>query len=329
MKTFVWGTGRLTSVVIDRYIARKDIYAFIDNDLSKTEFMGGKIYRPYEIADMEWDAIVVATLHSEAIYKQCIELGINIQKVIFLFNNCIMQDLNQDYDFVQKVIGTKYAEFVRTQHYIIREVETYGELCFENSAYKGKGYLKTDHVRMKCLELAVKEINKKKILGEIAEVGVYQGEFAQYINYAFPNRKCYLFDTFEGFDNSEATKELKKKNCTEALVTVLKQTNTDIVLEKMPYKENVIIKKGLFPDSLEGLEEKFAFVSIDVDFEESTYECLKYFYPRLSKGGYIFVHDYNCSLVGVERAIDRYEKEIGGMAKVPICDNAGTLIITK
>ena len=34
--------------------------------------------------------------------------------------------------------------------------------------------------------------------------------------------------------------------------------------------------------------------------ENSIYEGLKYFYPRLSLGGYIFVHDYNSSLYGVE-----------------------------
>ena len=69
---------------------------------------------------------------------------------------------------------------------------------------------------------------------------------------------------------------------------------------------------------------------MDVDFEESIYEGIKYFYPRLSQGGYIFIHDYNSSLFGVEKAVDRFEEEINGvLAKVPLCDANGTLIITK
>ncbi len=67
------------------------------------------------------------------------------------------------------------------------------------------------------------------------------------------------------------------------------------------YLEYFIIKQGFFPESLGGLEDTFAFVSIDVDFEDSIYEELRYFYPRKEKGGYIFVHDYNSSLLGVKR----------------------------
>ena len=67
-----------------------------------------------------------------------------------------------------------------------------------------------------------------------------------------------------------------------------------------------------------------------MDFEESIFEGLKYFYPRLEKGGYIFVHDYNSDLYGVERAVNRYEVEMGMLlSKVPICDANGTLVITK
>lgn len=166
-------------------------------------------------------------------------------------------------------------------------------------------------------------MHKRKIAGAVAEVGVFRGEFAQFINYAFPDKKCYLFDTFEGFDANEALNEVKNGNCTEAFIEAYKQTNIGVVLDRMKYIDNIIIKQGFFPESLEGLEEQFAFVSIDVDFEESIYEGLNYFYPRLSTGGYIFVHDYNSSLCGVEKAVDR------NICKMPLCDANGTLVITK
>ena len=103
-----------------------------------------------------------------------------------------------------------------------------------------------------------------------------------------------------------------------------------MVLKKMDNKDDVIIKQGLFPASLCGLEEKFCFVSIDVDFEESIYAGLKYFYPRLVSGGYIFVHDYNGILPSVGKGINRYQNEINSLlCKIPICDNNGTVIISK
>ena len=76
---------------------------------------------------------------------------------------------------------------------------------------------------------------------------------------------------------------------------------------------------------------KYAFVSIDVDFEESIYSGLEFFYPRLSNGGYIFLHDYNSAFLhGVKNAVRRYESDNGiRIIKVPIADRAGTLIITK
>lgn len=195
--------------------------------------------------------------------------------------------------------------------------------------FKG-GYIDKDYVRIKCFELAVKEIRKKNVEGNVAEVGVFRGEFAQYINRAFPEKKCYLFDTFDGFDANEALNEVKSGNCTDAFVKAYKQTDVEIVLDKMQYIDNLVIKQGFFPESLNGLEDRFAFVSIDVDFEESIYQALFYFYPRLNNGGYLFVHDYNSSLQGVEVAVDKYEKDMHvNLCKVPLCDANGTLVITK
>lgn len=194
----------------------------------------------------------------------------------------------------------------------------------------GGGYNSTDYVRIECFELAVKEIYKRDVGGAVAEVGVFRGEFAQYINAAFPKKKCYLFDSFEGFNANEALQEMKKGNCSDAFVEAYKQTDIKTVLKRMKHLETVVIKQGFFPESLDGLEETFAFVSLDVDFEESIYEGLTYFYPRLNQGGYLFVHDYNSDLRGVEKAVDRYEKEKNIMlCKMPLCDANGTLVITK
>lgn len=88
----------------------------------------------------------------------------------------------------------------------------------------------------------------------------------------------------------------------------------------------------LFPKTTKGVEEeKFAFVSIDVDFEQSIFEGLKFFYPRLNNGGMIFIHDYNNRyLEGVKIAIHRYENEIGvKLRKVPLADEGGTIVIVK
>lgn len=103
-----------------------------------------------------------------------------------------------------------------------------------------------------------------------------------------------------------------------------------MVMEKMSYPEQIICKKGLFPESLHGLEDTFSFVSIDVDFEQAIYDGISYFYPRLCSGGYIFIHDYNSRFKRVREAIKRYEIDNGiRLAKVPIPDADGSVVLAK
>ncbi len=153
------------------------------------------------------------------------------------------------------------------------------------------------------------------------------------MNEKFPSRQLFLFDSFEGFIPEEFVTEQQKGNCDETFQDYFRQTDVTRVTRCMPHPEMCVIRKGFFPESIEkeDWKEQFAFVSIDVDFEESTLEGLRFFYPRLVENGYIFLHDYNNDrLIGVKNAVERYEKEIGiVLKKVPICDISGTLIITK
>lgn len=329
MKLYIWGTGRLVGKVVDKYINNENVMGYIDNNKDKNEYLGKPVYSPEEILKMEYDAICVANLYSEEIYAQCQELDIDLNRVIFLYSNCRLTDFNKDYEFIRQMLGAEFADIIKNRYRIVRIPENEKRPYIDDIGL-GLGYNENDYIRFKSFELAVEEIKKRKIAGAVAEVGVFRGEFAQYINYAFPDRKCYLFDTFEGFDVEEAFEEVKNGNCTNAFIEAYKQTDIEMVLARMKYVHNVIIKQGFFPESLNGLEDCFAFVSLDVDFEKSIYEGLKYFYPRLSVGGYIFIHDYNSDLLGVRKAIDNYEKDNGIiLCKVPLCDANGTLVVTK
>jgi O-methyltransferase len=108
------------------------------------------------------------------------------------------------------------------------------------------------------------------------------------------------------------------------------KTNIDLVLDKMKFKNNCIIRKGFFPDTAQGLKDNFSFVSIDCDLYKPTYNGLDYFYPRLVHGGYIFIHDYNDKnrYTGVKDAVKKYCKE-NSIAYFPLSDNCGSVVIMK
>lgn len=167
---------------------------------------------------------------------------------------------------------------------------------------------------------------KEGIQGAVAEAGVYRGEFAKQINKFFSDRKCYLFDTFEGFTESDIEKE---QEGSLTFANHLKNVNVEETLAKMPFREQIDVKIGRFPETAEGIKDKFAFVNLDMDLYEPTIGGLRIFYPLMADGGVILVHDYFSKVYpGIEKAIDDYERELGfRLHKMPIGDDISMAII--
>lgn len=181
-------------------------------------------------------------------------------------------------------------------------------------------------VRLAELRLIGDEIKKRKISGAIAELGVYQGNFARELNQHFPDRKLYLFDTFEGFQSEDIIYE---SGLSKAKAGDYSDTNEETILNQMPFPLQVAIFKGRFPETIPDKEIQYALVSLDADLYEPTRQGLEYFYPRLSLGGVILIHDYNSmQYPGVKKAVDEYldnEK----LFLIPLCDFHGTAIMIK
>jgi O-methyltransferase len=204
--------------------------------------------------------------------------------------------------------------------------------CADKSFWIWKNYPHSplgDSVRVCSLYAIAKEIGAKSIRGSVAELGVYQGDFAQHIHAAFPDRKLYLFDTFQGF--SERDKEVDVSGGFSSAAEDFSDTNVDLVLNKLGRPDNVAVRAGYFPESVQEADKQecFAFVSIDTDLYKPIYDGLQFFYPRLSPGGYIFVHDYNNKdYPGVNAAVRKYceEEKINCF---PLVDPCGTGIIAK
>jgi O-methyltransferase len=185
----------------------------------------------------------------------------------------------------------------------------------------------SDFVRQSSLELISEEIYNKKISGNVAELGVYKGDFSILINQLFPDRKLYLFDTFEGFASVDVA--IDKKNGYSSFDQDFSETSVNYVLSKMQKPENCIVKKGYFPDTAKDIEDCFVFVSLDTDLYEPIYQGLIYFYPRLVKGGYIFIHDYNnMRYKGVREAVLKFCAE-NDISIFPLSDACGSAIMIK
>jgi O-methyltransferase len=207
---------------------------------------------------------------------------------------------------------------------IIRPTDAYMRRKRHDFIFKNQ----LDYIRLSSLEFVAEEIKQRDIAGNIAELGVYRGEFAKIMNLLFFDKKLYLFDTFEGFNKKDM--QIEEDNNFSDIRDNFSQTNIDIVMGKMEYPENCIVKKGYFPDTIIDVNDNFCFVSIDCDLYLPVYEGLRYFYPRLNRGGYIFVHDYNNDkkYKGAKKAVTQFAME-QDLFFFPLSDRFGTAVFIK
>lgn len=183
-------------------------------------------------------------------------------------------------------------------------------------------------IRSATLFRLASRILQSKVPGDIAELGVYRGDLARKLNAWFPGRTLYLFDTFEGFDMRDITIE-QSLSCSKAQKGDFSDTSETFVLKRLPYPEDARIRKGYFPDTAAGLEDnRYAFVSLDADLYAPILAGLEYFYPRLSPGGMILLHDYNNERFrGARQAVEDFESQSGPLPLVPLCDLHGSAVI--
>ncbi len=332
----LWGTGERTLDFIQKGLFKNcNILAIADTYSEKSEYMGYKVIKPEMLSQYPgYDYVVINNQYYFEVMIMLARLNVPTDKIV-ITDNVIEKPFCECY----RKTKTLFPEIFDLTNYAIKRSVKANERDFEdkNSIYSRREFgnmeYRHDYYRYRTAEFAAEMIGEYNVEGAIAELGVFRGLFSAVLNYRFPNRKIYLFDTFEGFSPEEAQKEISMGRCGESFIEDHKDTSVEIMLQNLPNPDNAVVCKGLFPDTVteEAANEKYAFVSLDVDFEESTLEGLKFFYPRLSEGGYIFIHDYNTFyLDGIKTAVKRYEEIIDRkLHAVPIADRAGTLIITK
>jgi O-methyltransferase len=196
--------------------------------------------------------------------------------------------------------------------------ESYEPPAWENARKQGKlGHelLKItrnypDKIRLYTFWLQIQRIKKEQIEGDFAELGVYKGESARLLHHMAPDRTFHLFDTFEGFTGTDLQTETGE--AATYSTNNFADTSINKVLKKIGGdKEKLKMHIGYFPQSTTGLENtQFSLVSLDADLYNPTKAGLEYFYPRLSAGGVILIHDYNYKWEGLVKVVDEFVSTI-------------------
>jgi hypothetical protein len=190
-----------------------------------------------------------------------------------------------------------------------------------NKVYNGG-----DITRYYFLTLAADQIIKEGIIGNTAELGVYKGNTASILVKLarLTGTDAYLFDTYEGF----SSRDLDGIDADESMA--FEDTSLENVV-RLVGEEKTHFVKGHFPGTINQIPDNlvFSFVHIDCDLYAPFKDALEYFYPRLTRGGMLVMHDYSSlRWKGAEKAIDDFFSDKPEFV-IPIPDKSGSAVIRK
>jgi O-methyltransferase len=197
-----------------------------------------------------------------------------------------------------------------------------------------------DKVRFFNWWFQVERLKRDGVPGDFAELGVYKGESAKIIHLMDPSRKFHLYDTFEGFKEEDLNDETGE--AARYTTRNFADTSLEAVRRYLGDDEGFVYHKGNFQETVENGHRspvtgqrsalsghrQLSLVNLDADLYKPTRAGLEYFYPLLSPGGVIIIHDYNFKWPGIKKAVDEFVSTIPE-AIIMVPDMEGSVIIVK
>lgn len=147
--------------------------------------------------------------------------------------------------------------------------------------------------------------------GDFVECGVNKGAISlmvmEYIDFAqIKNKKFYLLDTFNGLVEKYISEEEKSYGRRSGTYEECYET----VRKTFSHYENVVIIKGIIPDSLpQAKPEKVCYLSIDMNCAEPEIAAAEYFWDKMVSGAAMILDDYGWTgHIAQKRAFDAFAR---------------------
>jgi hypothetical protein len=236
------------------------------------------------------------------------------------------------YGYIRKLLNFNFCRYF----YISSFPESYThfnshqelQTLFKRFVYKNKSNNIHDINRLLSFILNIKQVLNDGVEGNFAELGVYKGNTAVVLaHYAKEyDRKVFLYDTFSGFNKKDVIAKDSKSS-----LKLFDDASVSSVLETLDRLASYCkIIEGYFPNSLtKDCDVNYSVVSLDCDLYLPMKAGLEYFWPRLSQGGIILIHDYSGECwPGIKLAVDEF-CTVNQLYPILMPDRGGSAFIRK
>lgn len=334
----IYGCGKVGKMFLE--FVRKNDYCnvsfIIDEDTNLQEYCGIPVKQINLLTLYDFfniSKVIIAT-HNPAIaremYNSVVAKGVSEKKIVFekyveydekIYNEKFKSERYM-YDAVDlQLVGVpqfievknRYDDFSRLKSMFLRSESTrWGNL--------------KDITRLIFLWTNLESVLAENS-GAVAELGVFQGSTASVLADVSEkyDRKLYLFDTFEGFDEKDLMGFDEKQKIE------FDNTSLELVRKNVGNGEFIQYVRGYFPNSItcDIEKERFAFVHIDCDLYKPIKAGLEFFSERLDNKGLIIVHDYYSGYwEGAKQAVDEFLHKYN-FRKVILPDLCGSVALVK
>jgi len=212
---------------------------------------------------------------------------------------------------INKILRRRNFELVKIKHVGV-------ENRINGYDWPAKAKTMVGLIRLNNVENCVNSILENNVEGDFVETGVWRGGViilmaALLEENECVDRKIWAFDSFQGLPKPNPTKYPNDKGNKLYKINLLSASMEEVINNFNEYNistERVIFRKGWFKDTLPEHEiEKISLLRLDGDYYESTMLSLEHLYPKVTKGGYIIIDDYN-AFVYCKKAVDDYRKKM-------------------
>jgi predicted O-methyltransferase YrrM len=325
--TIIWGTGSLSDRFWSELADTSVISCFVDSNPG-AEKRGLAVIPPTQLQEQQFDKLIICSSWVDEIVAQCFELGIGGSLIY--------------------IVQAKSLELVPLSSFIKIAGEKLYYLPWSEQLEDINRSHSSDIVQPDVYKTLAKSVTYcfvASVHGDFAEFGTCSGYTASLIAHSVAinarrlekhevahdskKRELCLFDSFQGFPDATLPEDINSPHVQSSVwgkgtAKGLSARELKSLCSQFMAPEDICIYEGWYKDTLRtiSVERRFAFVHIDCDLFESTFDVLLHLFTQdlLSPGAMMLFDNWFCNMGSPEFGEQKAWQEINKRFDISFTD---------